>query len=192
MHRRCGESLSCWSIAVLRNPSACALCISHCFFAFVFVIFVYFYLSVCLSICLSVCLSVNLSVCLSICLSVCLSICLSVCLSVNLSVCLSLCQYVCTLCLSLSEIAMYVGNKHLTISPKFSVCRGNVSGASMNPARSFGPAVVFNTWGRVWVYFVGCPLGGIIASIVYRIALTNRSLPIPIVSFFKQQRSGGL
>ncbi|XP_062508704.1 aquaporin-8-like isoform X2 [Corticium candelabrum] len=69
---------------------------------------------------------------------------------------------------------------------------GNVSGASMNPARSFGPAVVFNTWGRVWVYFVGCPLGGIIASIVYRIALTNRSLPIPIVSFFKQQRSGGL
>lgn len=38
-----------------------------------------------------------------------------------------------------------------------------VSGVSMNPARSFGPALVSGDWKSYWVYLLGPPAGAVIA-----------------------------
>ncbi|KAL8129009.1 hypothetical protein V2J09_018164 [Rumex salicifolius] len=46
---------------------------------------------------------------------------------------------------------------------------GAFDGASMNPAVSFGPAVVSWTWTNQWVYWLGPLLGSAIAALVYDI-----------------------
>jgi MIP family channel proteins len=42
---------------------------------------------------------------------------------------------------------------------------GPASGASMNPARSFGPALVSGTWQSQWIYYAG-PLTGAVAGVL--------------------------
>ncbi|GAC1465840.1 MAG: aquaporin [Ktedonobacteraceae bacterium] len=45
---------------------------------------------------------------------------------------------------------------------------GPISGASMNPARSLGPALMNWTWNAQWIYIVGPLLGAIAGALVYR------------------------
>jgi glycerol uptake facilitator-like aquaporin len=45
---------------------------------------------------------------------------------------------------------------------------GPISGASMNPVRSFGPALVAGAWEAHWVYWVAPILGALLAGWVWQ------------------------
>lgn len=44
-----------------------------------------------------------------------------------------------------------------------------ISGASMNPVRSLGPAIVSNRYEGIWIYIVGPTLGAIAGAWAYNI-----------------------
>jgi MIP family channel proteins len=52
---------------------------------------------------------------------------------------------------------------------------GPVTGASMNPARSLGPAVAAGEWTDVWVYLVGPALGAVVGAFAYQVVRGEQS-----------------
>lgn len=53
------------------------------------------------------------------------------------------------------------------------------SGSSLNPARTFGPALVGQEWSNAWIYFIAPPLGAFVAWVVHAIVVKGRIAPTP-------------
>ena len=51
---------------------------------------------------------------------------------------------------------------------------GTLTGAAMNPARVFGPAVAANFWHDHYVYWIGPLVGGALGGFVYRLLIERR------------------
>lgn len=56
---------------------------------------------------------------------------------------------------------------------------GPLTGAAMNPARHFGPALVEGEWKDTWLYWVAPIIGGVLASIVHNYIFIPRSVGFP-------------
>jgi MIP family channel proteins len=54
---------------------------------------------------------------------------------------------------------------------------GPLTGAAMNPARWFGPAVASGTYADWYVWWIGPLLGAAVAALIYRYALEDRADP---------------
>merc|ERR1711963_1135117 len=64
-------------------------------------------------------------------------------------------------------IGLAIGIAHLFAGP--------ITGPSMNPARSFGPAVVGNSCEQLWVYWLGPICGGVTGAITYLLAFQAKT-----------------
>lgn len=52
-----------------------------------------------------------------------------------------------------------------------------VSGAAVNPARQFGPALVQNFWADAWIWYVGPIAGAVLAAVLYTWVLLDKTVP---------------
>jgi len=57
---------------------------------------------------------------------------------------------------------------------------GPVTGASMNPARSFGPALAAGEWTDFWLYLAGPLLGATLGAFAYQLVRGDRPTAIPV------------
>jgi hypothetical protein len=52
----------------------------------------------------------------------------------------------------------------------------------MNPARSFGPALVAGVWLHHWIYWVGPIVGAALGAVVYQIVRVPVDAPAPVLA----------
>lgn len=76
-------------------------------------------------------------------------------------------------------IGLSIGMCHLWAAP--------VTGAGMNPARVFGPALVSGNWTAHWAYWIGPLIGGALAGIIYDFVFAVNATPAKLRGYF----SGG-
>ncbi len=71
--------------------------------------------------------------------------------------------------------AVKIGAFAIGLTVTFDILAGGpVTGASMNPARSFGPALVQGFWQWHWAYWVAPIAGGVVAAVLYDRAILDR------------------
>jgi aquaporin Z len=56
---------------------------------------------------------------------------------------------------------------------------GSITGGSLNPARSFGPALVAGNFNFHWVYRIAPIMGGLISARVYKVFHKDEDLHLP-------------
>jgi MIP family channel proteins len=54
---------------------------------------------------------------------------------------------------------------------------GPLTGASLNPARTIGPALAAENFADLWVYLIGPSLGGIVAGLLYKAVYEEQKAP---------------
>ena len=54
---------------------------------------------------------------------------------------------------------------------------GPLTGASLNPARTLGPALVTGNFNNIWLYFVGPIAGAVLAGLLYKTVFEERKPP---------------
>jgi len=59
---------------------------------------------------------------------------------------------------------------------------GPISGASMNPARSLGPALVAGIWQEQWLYIVGPVVGALLGAAIYQWVRVPVNRPAPALA----------
>ena len=50
-----------------------------------------------------------------------------------------------------------------------------ITGASVNPARSLGPAIVGGDFGDIWIYLVGPAVGAILAWVLFKCIVEGKT-----------------
>jgi aquaporin Z len=55
---------------------------------------------------------------------------------------------------------------------------GSVSGAALNPARWFGPALVQNSWSDGWIWIAGPLIGAVLAAVLYEYVFLGAVPPL--------------
>ncbi|XP_024082949.1 aquaporin AQPAn.G-like isoform X1 [Cimex lectularius] len=63
--------------------------------------------------------------------------------------------------------------KFLVIILAIAMASAKYSGCSMNPARSFGPALLAGNWEYHWIYWVATCLGAAVAAVLYRMVFAQ-------------------